>query len=82
MDHWHAALPSDRFLDVDYDAIVAVVESQARRLVVFCGLPWDDTVLRYAARRSYTTPGDTAFFWRAPPGSIVRCRPPINSVLG
>lgn len=56
MDHWRAALPPDRFLDIDYEAIVADVETEARRLVAFCGLPWDDAVLRfYDTRRAVRT---------------------------
>ena len=56
MDHWRATLPPDRFLEVDYEAIVADVETEARRLVAFCGLPWNDAVLRfYDTRRAVRT---------------------------
>lgn len=46
-DHWRAVLPSDRFIDVDYEAVVDDLEAQARRLVEFLGLPWDDACLRF-----------------------------------
>ena len=34
-------------LDVAYEDIVADLEGNARRMLAFCGLPWDDAVLRY-----------------------------------
>lgn len=40
MAHWRAVLPV-RLLDVDYEAVVAQPESEARRIVEFCGLEWD-----------------------------------------
>jgi tetratricopeptide (TPR) repeat protein len=47
MDHWRSVLTPDRFLEIDYEAIVAGVEHAARRLIAFCGLPWEDAVLRF-----------------------------------
>jgi hypothetical protein len=41
MEHWRAVLPSDRFLDVDYEEATAAPEATARRLIAFCGLEWD-----------------------------------------
>jgi hypothetical protein len=41
-------LPASRFIELDYEALVADIEPQARRLVAFCGLDWDDACLRYA----------------------------------
>lgn len=46
MAHWRAILPPDRFLEVDYEAIVADPAAAARQLVSFCGLPWDEACLR------------------------------------
>lgn len=46
MAHWRAVIPADRFLDVDYEEVTAAPEPNARRLVEFCGLPWDDACLR------------------------------------
>ena len=42
MAHWRAALPASHFLDVDYEAVVADLEAEARRILGFLGLPWDD----------------------------------------
>ena len=46
MAHWHAVLPG-RVLDVQYESVVADQEAQTRRLLEFCGLPWEDACLRY-----------------------------------
>jgi tetratricopeptide (TPR) repeat protein len=45
MDHWRAVLPADRMLDVDYEDVVASPDVTSRRLVAFCGLPWDAACL-------------------------------------
>ena len=47
MDHWRAVLPRDRFIEVDYEAVVADLEDEARRLTDFLGLPWDDACLDF-----------------------------------
>ena len=46
MAHWHAVLPG-RILDVEYEEMVADQAGQTRRLLGFCGLPWEDACLRY-----------------------------------
>ncbi len=46
MDHWHAVLPG-RVLDVQYEDMVADQKGQTRRLLEYCGLPWEDACLRY-----------------------------------
>jgi tetratricopeptide (TPR) repeat protein len=45
MDHWRAVLPPDRLCDVVYEDATAEPEPTARRLVDFCGLPWDPACL-------------------------------------
>jgi len=53
---WRALLPADRFLEISYEAVVANLEAEARRIVAFCGLPWDDACLAFqAARRPVRT---------------------------
>jgi tetratricopeptide (TPR) repeat protein len=47
MAHWRATLPVSHFLEVDYEAVVDDVEAQARRLLAFIELPWEETVLRF-----------------------------------
>jgi hypothetical protein len=34
-------------LEVDYEALVADFDAQARRLIGHCGLPWDDACLPF-----------------------------------
>jgi tetratricopeptide (TPR) repeat protein len=45
--HWREVLPSDRFTEVRYESMVADLEPEARRLVEFCGLPWDARCLDF-----------------------------------
>ena len=62
MAHWRAVLPPDRLLEVDYEDVVADRERAARRIVDFCGLPWDDACLRHEANaRPVATPSQ----WQA-----------------
>ena len=44
MRHWHAAMPG-MLLDVRYEALVASPETEARRILAWCGLDWDASVL-------------------------------------
>lgn len=45
--HWDALLPPDRFMEVQYEDIVADLEGQTRRLLAFCDLPWDPRCLDF-----------------------------------
>jgi len=45
MAHWRAVLPAERFIEIDYEALVADPEPLTRRLVAACGLAWDDACL-------------------------------------
>jgi hypothetical protein len=45
MGHWRQVL-GDRFLEVDYEEVVTDFETQARRIIDHCGLPWDDACAR------------------------------------
>lgn len=45
--HWRKVLPTDRFIEVEYEAVVEDLEGQARRLVDFLGLPWDEACLSF-----------------------------------
>jgi tetratricopeptide (TPR) repeat protein len=46
MDHWRMVLPPARFLEVDYEALIADREAVTRRLIAFTGLDWDDSCLQ------------------------------------
>ena len=56
MEHWRAVLPASRFIEVDYEAVVDDLETEARRLLGFLDLPRDDACLRFheTARRGRT----------------------------
>ena len=46
MDHWHAVLPGF-VLDVQYENVVADLETEVRRILDFCGLPFEEACLRF-----------------------------------
>ena len=47
MEHWRTTLPASHFLEVDYEAVVDDLEAEARRMLDFLGLSWDERVLRF-----------------------------------
>ncbi|HET7673934.1 MAG TPA: sulfotransferase [Gammaproteobacteria bacterium] len=47
MRHWLEVLPEGRALEVRYEDVVEDFETQARRIIEYCGLPWDDACLRF-----------------------------------
>jgi tetratricopeptide (TPR) repeat protein len=51
MAHWRALLPPERFMELHYEDIVEDLEHQARRLVAFCGLAWNESCLAFHATR-------------------------------
>jgi tetratricopeptide (TPR) repeat protein len=47
MDHWQTVVTPGAILDVSYEAIVDDLEGEARRLIEYCGLPWDDRCINF-----------------------------------
>jgi tetratricopeptide (TPR) repeat protein len=47
MAHWRTVIPQNRLLEVTYENVVDDFDTQARRLMDFCGLPWSDDCLRF-----------------------------------
>lgn len=47
MEHWRAALPVGAMLDVRYEELVGDFERQARRILDYCGLEWNDACLNF-----------------------------------
>jgi tetratricopeptide (TPR) repeat protein len=45
MEHWRRALPRDRFIEVQYETLIADREKETQRLIAFCGLEWDEACL-------------------------------------
>ena len=67
MQHWRKVLPVP-ILEVSYEAVVADLEGQARRVVAGCGLEWEPACLAfYETRRAVKT------------ASMVQVRQPIYS---
>jgi tetratricopeptide (TPR) repeat protein len=46
MDHWDAVLPG-KVLRVQYEEVVADLETQVRRLLEFCGLPFEEACINF-----------------------------------
>ncbi|HTV88591.1 MAG TPA: sulfotransferase [Stellaceae bacterium] len=57
MVHWRSVLPPDRLFETSYEAVIAGLEKEARRLVEFCGLRWDPGCLAFhqSARPVFTS---------------------------
>lgn len=47
MAHWREVLPEGSFYDLQYEELVDDNETQARALIDFCGLEWDDRCLEF-----------------------------------
>lgn len=47
MNHWSSILPSNAWLDIQYETLVNHFDEEARRLIDFCGLPWEQTCLTF-----------------------------------
>jgi len=47
MEHWHAVLPAGTILDCRYEEMVEHTEVQARRVLEYIGLPWDERCLDF-----------------------------------
>ena len=59
MAHWHAVMPGV-ICDVSYEDLVADPPAQCRRLLEWCGLPWQDDVLDFHRSRVASTTASTA----------------------
>lgn len=59
MDHWHAVMPGVIY-EVSYEELVADPLVQCRRLLEWCGLPWQDSVLEFHQLRSASTTASAA----------------------
>lgn len=46
-DHWTSLLPPDRYTEVRYEDVVDDLEGEARRLIEFCGLEWNEACLSF-----------------------------------
>jgi len=56
MHHWRRILPSDAWLDMDYEALVNNPETEAQRLIEYCDLAWEPACLTfYQSKRQVRT---------------------------
>jgi len=62
MDHWREVLPAERFMEVQYERLIADREAETRRLIAFAGLEWNDKCLR---PEENTRSINTASAWQA-----------------
>jgi tetratricopeptide (TPR) repeat protein len=46
MDHWHEVMPG-AVLDVEYEDVIGDLETQVRRLLDYCGLPFEEACLNF-----------------------------------
>ncbi|MEH6549871.1 MAG: sulfotransferase [Pseudomonadales bacterium] len=46
MDHWHSVLPG-QILDVHYEETVTDLEYQVRKILQYCGLPFEEQCLKF-----------------------------------
>jgi hypothetical protein len=51
MEHWRNVLPPGVMLDVQYEDLVADLEGQARAIVDYCGLEWEEACLSFHENR-------------------------------
>ena len=47
MAHWRDVVPASHLLEVDYEDVIGDIETQARRMLDFLGLPWDPACLAF-----------------------------------
>ncbi len=62
MEHWRRALEDDRFIEIQYETLVANREAETRRLIAFCGLDWNEACLTPERNRRAV---NTASLWQA-----------------
>ena len=56
MNHWRRILPSDAWLEIEYEAMVNNLETEAPRLIDFCDLAWEPACLTfYQSKRQVRT---------------------------
>jgi tetratricopeptide (TPR) repeat protein len=52
MQHWRSVLPPGVLIEVDYEALAADPETQARRLIAALGLEWDPACMEFHQQRN------------------------------
>lgn len=52
MVHWHSVLPSEMLYDISYENVVDNIEQEAKKLIEFTGLDWEDDCLEFHKKKS------------------------------
>lgn len=60
MQHWHSVLPAGSILDLRYEHMVADTEGQARRILDYLGLPWDEKCLAFHQNKRHVKTASVA----------------------
>ncbi|GAB1233906.1 tetratricopeptide repeat-containing sulfotransferase family protein [Ferrigenium sp. UT5] len=60
MQHWRAVLPQGSILDLRYEDMVADTEGQARRILDYVDLPWDDNCLAFHQNKRHVKTASVA----------------------
>ena len=63
--YWRSVIPGDRMIEIDYENLVTDKEKSLRRIIQFCGLDWNDSLLSHEENRS---PVRTPSLWTARQG--------------
>ena len=66
MDHWRRVIPGEAMTEVRYEDLVTHTEAEARRILGFCGLQWEDRCLSFYLHKSASTTASSAQI-RQPP---------------
>jgi len=60
MRHWREVLPPGTILDLRYEDMVADTKGQARRILDYLGLPWDDNCLAFHQNKRHVKTASVA----------------------
>ena len=47
MEHWRQVLPSNRYLEVDYEDLISNRDEVTHKMIEFCGLEWEENCLHH-----------------------------------
>lgn len=71
MNHWEKVLPGE-FYEANYERMVSNQEEETRKLLSYCGLPWDDGCMRFHENKRQVQTASSAQVRRPMYGDSVR----------
>jgi tetratricopeptide (TPR) repeat protein len=60
MQHWRRMIPATAMIDVRYEDLVTNTESEARRVLEFCSLNWEERCLKFQGQKTASTTASAA----------------------